>query len=58
MALLADGPALTGDTDLDGVGVNEATDSGGDTKVDSALISGTGMYSHPTEGARMYPSVD
>jgi hypothetical protein len=46
--------ARIGDTDLEGVGVGEATDSGGEMSVDSAPMRGPGMYSYPTEGARMY----
>jgi hypothetical protein len=45
---------MVGDTDLDGVGVGEPTDPGGETSVLSASMRGTGMYSDPTEGARMY----
>lgn len=44
---------IVGDTDLDGVGVGEATDSGGERSVLSAPIRGAGMYSDPTEGLRM-----
>lgn len=49
---------MVGETDLDGVGEGAATDSGGETYEDSVLMMGTGIYSHPSEGARMYCKVD
>jgi hypothetical protein len=45
---------MVGETDLDGVGVGDPTDSGGDTSVLSAPMMELGMYSDPIEGARMY----